>query len=190
MLGLGTSLVTQGFSEGTPPPVTLATYASDFSSNLNGWADSVASTTITGNNDAVVDQTSTSKDDCLKVEFTSTLTSNYELKRNNTLASGGISAGDTVSVSFSCLFQDPDNNSSGTRFYFQLGSYDASRVKSLIVFPSIENLWLTNTFEFTAPAATPSTEIILRWSQGSYYPKENNLFYMKDISVTHSGQAR
>lgn len=190
MLGLGTSLVTQGFSGGTPAPVTLASYTSDFSANANGWADSVASTTISGNNDGVVDQFSTSHDDALKVEFTSTITSNYELKRNNTLASGGIVAGDTVSVSFKYLFQDPDNNASGTRFYFQLGAFDLTRRESINIFPSLENIWTNRTFEFTAPAATSSREIILRWSQSSYYPQENNLLYLKDISITHTGQAR
>lgn len=191
MLGLGSSLTNQGFvSDGPPSPITLASYASDFSSGVDGWQDAVASTTISGNNDGVQDKNSTSHDDCLQVYFSADISSSYQFWNSDVFASGGIVAGDTVSVSFKYLFQDPDSNTSGTAFRVQLGGYHSSRIHDISVSENSEDTWTSVTHEFAPTSDTSLNRLTFRWYSSSYYPKENNLFYLKDISVTHSGQAR
>ena len=189
MLGLSNTLTTSS-TPSSSGPIELASYTSDFSAGTDGWQDGEASTTVTGNNDGVADQTSSSKDDVFKVEFTQTLTSSYQFWRDDVFATGGIASGDTVTVSFDYLFQDPDSNTSGTKFRLQLGGYHSSRVEDITIPAGTEDLWINRTVEFSAPEATSLNRFYFRWANSSNYPQENNIFYLKNFVITHNGLAR
>ena len=184
MLGLGTSLVTQGFSDGTPPPVTLASYTSDFSAGVDSFTFSdLDVVTITGNEDSVGGE-----DDVLKFDFTSDVTAPEDISRANTLASGGIVAGDIIEVTFK--YRIERTGSSGNNFVFNVRPGGSANSRGATVLTFLFGAWQTFNYTFENAAASSDDDFFINFGITTFSPKSGDAFYIKDLQITHKGLAR